>query len=107
MKRLSTVALLGLIALGLSGCPSGSGGGGGSAGSTLVPATAYDLSSVDPALAFDTWSTSVVHACTRRLVDYDAGGELIGDLATEWKESDGGKTLTFTLRTDAKFADGT
>lgn len=107
-KPLPHLAALAACTFLLTGCPGGgtSGGGGGGSAKTLTTATSDDLSSVDPAMAFDTWSTSVVHASTRRLVDYDAEGKLVGDLAEKWQESDGGKTLTFTLRPDGKFADG-
>lgn len=96
----SSVALLG--GAGLAGCAEDASGVG-----RLNSATTDDLTSLDPAQAFDTWSTSVVEACTRRLVDYDAAGKLIGDLAQSWKLTDGRKTYTFALRSDAKFADGT
>jgi ABC-type transport system substrate-binding protein len=95
-----------LAGCGGAGAPSGSGTGGGSGGKTLTVATADDIQSVDPAKAYDTWSTAVVHAFTRRLVDYDAQGKLVADLAEKWDVSDGGKTYTFHLRPDAKFADG-
>ena len=35
------------------------------------------------------------------------GGKLRGDLATGYKFSDGGKTVTITLRPNVKFSDGT
>jgi ABC-type transport system substrate-binding protein len=101
--------LLLLAALVAGSLSAGCRGGGGSptqTSRTLRVAVEDDLSSLDPALAFDTWSTSVVHACTRRLVDYDATGKLVGDLATEWSAADGGKTYTFTLR-EARYSDGT
>jgi ABC-type transport system substrate-binding protein len=85
--------------------PGGSGGSAG--GGTLTVATTDDVKSVDPALAFDTWSTAVVHAITRRLVDYDAAGKLVPDLAEKWDISPDGKSYTFHLRTDAKFDDDT
>lgn len=88
---------------GQSSTPAGSGGGGAS---TLTVATAEVASSVDPAMAFDTWSTAIVHAITRRLVDYDASGKLVPALAETWDISADGKTYTFKLRTDANFADG-
>jgi ABC-type transport system substrate-binding protein len=74
-------------------------------GEKLTFAIADDIKSLDPALAFDTWSTAVVHACTRRLVDYDATGKLIPDLAEKWEEKDG--AFVFHLREGIKFADGT
>lgn len=104
-------ALLAVSGCGGSGGPSGGGtpGGapGGANGGTLTVATADDVKSVDPAIAFDTWSTAVVHAITRRLVDYDAEGKLIPDLAEKWETSADGKSYTFHLRADAKFDDGT
>jgi ABC-type transport system substrate-binding protein len=96
----SSLALVG--GAGLAGCAENA-----SQADRLMTATTDDLPSLDPAQAFDTWSTSVVEACTRRLVDYDAGGKLVGDLAQSWKLTDGRKTYTFDLRPDAKFADGT
>ncbi len=110
-------AILAAMALGAAGCgggsgssgPSGSGGSGGdsAAGGALTVATADDVKSLDPALAYDTWSTAVVHACTRRLVDYDAEGKLVPDLAEKWNTSPDGRTWTFSLLQGAKFADGT
>ncbi|MBM3460218.1 MAG: hypothetical protein FJX77_16990, partial [Armatimonadetes bacterium] len=85
---------------------SAPGSGGSAGGGTLTVATADDLKSLDTALAFDTWSTAVVHACTRRLVDYDAQGKLVPDLAEAWEISDGGKSYRFRLRPDGKYADG-
>lgn len=102
-----------LLASGCGGGGSSPGGGtagtapGGAGGGTLTVATTDDVKSVDPAIAFDTWSTAVVHAITRRLVDYDAEAKLIPDLAEKWDTSADGKTYTFHLVTDAKFDDGT
>ncbi len=86
---------------------SSAGGAGGSGEQVLTVATAEVASSVDPAMAFDTWSTAIVHAVTRRLVDYDQDAKLIPDLAERWETSSDGKTYTFHLKPDAKFADGT
>src|SRR5439155_27275883 len=74
---------------------------------TLTFVTADNVKSLDPALAFDTWSTAVVEAFTRRLVDYDMQAKLVPDLAVRWEERDGGRTYRFHLRPAATFADGT
>ena len=114
-RRACLIALLPALLL-ASGCggggssPSGGTSGaapGGAGGGTLTVATADDVKSVNPAIAFDTWSTAIVHAITRRLVDYDDKGKLVPDLAEKWEPSTDGKTYTFHLRTDAKFDDGT
>lgn len=86
---------------------SGSGSTGGGSSKTLVVAIPDDISSLDTAKAFDTWSTAVVHAVTRRLVDYDLEGKIVPDLAEKWEQSPDGKTWTFHLRPDLRFADGT
>jgi oligopeptide transport system substrate-binding protein len=109
--------LTGVLAVGIVGCGGGGGGpssgagaGGGSAAGgasgTLTAVTPDDIRSLDPALAFDTWSTAVVEAITRRLVDYDAQGALVPGAAEKWEEGDKGKTYTFHLRSGLKFADG-
>jgi oligopeptide transport system substrate-binding protein len=74
---------------------------------TLTFVTADNVKSLDSALAFDTWSTAVVEASTRRLVDYDMQAKIVPDLATRWEERDGRKTYIFHLRPQITFADGT
>ena len=108
--RLTLAALLTVLVAGCGGPQSGSvaGGSAAPANNTLTVATADgDLKSLDTAQAYDTWSTAVVHACTRRLVDYDADGKLVPDLAAKWNAAPGGLTYTFHLRAGEKFADGT
>jgi len=118
ISRRRVTAVLGWAvasALPLSGCGGGStstseppaGGSGSASAQTLRVAIPDDISSLDPAKAFDTWSTAVVHAMTRRLVDYDVDAKIVPDLAEKWEQSADGKTVTFHLRSDAKFADGT
>ncbi len=56
--------------------------------------------------------TNVSALCTYSLVfdalvHYGPNGELQPGLATEWSESDGGRTFTFKLRDGVKFSDGT
>jgi ABC-type transport system substrate-binding protein len=72
----------------------------------LVVATADDVKSLDPALANDTWSTAIVHALTRRLVDYDREGNLFSDIADWHRISEDGRTYTFQIRDDQRFEDG-
>jgi ABC-type transport system substrate-binding protein len=95
---------LGLL---LAGCDARPSVRGGAAPQTLTFVTADNVKSLDTALAFDTWSTAVVEATTRRLVDYDMQAQIVPDLATGWEERDGGRTYVFHLRPDAVFADGT
>lgn len=108
MRRLCITALVFVAALVGPGCRPGSPGGApDSAGRSIVrTATAEDVGRIDPALAFDTWSTAIVHAVTRRLVDYDESGRLIPDLAEEWFV-EGGLRYQFNLRAGIRYADGT
>jgi oligopeptide transport system substrate-binding protein len=112
MHNLGSLSLRLLVSAALAGVVAAGCGGGGSSGTapgvrTLTVATENDVRTVDPAQAFDTWSTAVVHAITRRLVDYDPKGKLVADLAERWTVGDGGKTYTFQLKQGEKFADGT
>lgn len=105
---LTTGLVLGALLLpGCGGSGGGAGGGSASASKTLTVAIADNVKQPDPALAFDTWATAIVHATTRRLVDYDAEGKLVPDLAEKWDISTDRRTYTFHLRPDARFADGT
>jgi ABC-type transport system substrate-binding protein len=98
---------LAIVTAGCGGSDAGSPAGGSASSRILTVATGDDVKSLDPALAFDTWSTAVVHAFTRRLVDYDHAGKLVGDVAERWETTEGGRRVTFYLREDAKFGDGT
>jgi hypothetical protein len=68
LRLLACLALSGVLAAGCGGSGGDASGGGASASQTLTVATGDDVKSLDPALAFDTWSTAIVHAFTRRLV---------------------------------------
>src|SRR4051812_33632077 len=108
---LSRRRVLGLLAAApglpavLSGCGR-DGSRGDRPADTLTVATADNISSLDPALAYDTWSTAAVHAVTRRLVDYDIEAKLVPELAERWEVSADGKRYTFRLRAGERFADG-
>ncbi len=61
---------------------------------------------LDPALATDTASTTVIEQLFIGLVDQDdATGDIRSELATGWGVSPDGKTYTFTLRSDAVWSD--
>lgn len=78
----------------------------------LVIGKAADPQTLDPAVTIDNNDWTVTYPSYQRLVQYKTAGgkgstEVEGDLASNWKASDDHKEWTFTLKNDAKFADGT
>ncbi|MCE4602155.1 MAG: ABC transporter substrate-binding protein [Desulfurococcales archaeon] len=74
----------------------------------VVVGTTDKITELDPANAYDFFTWEVLSNVMAGLVTYDPDtGEIVGDLATEWKAEENGKVWIFKLRTDAKFADGT
>ncbi len=105
LRLMVAASLTGLVASCTSSPRAPATGAAGTATGRLVTAIPDDVKSLDPALAFDTWSTAIVHAATRRLVDYDESGRLVPDVAERWEASSDGTTWTFHLRS-AQYADG-
>jgi len=66
-----------------------------------------DPLTLDPALAIDMESVSVIEQLFMGLLDLDdETGEVQPELATTWAVSPDGTVYTFTLRTDAVWSDG-
>lgn len=76
-------------------------------GTLVVAKNIDDIVTIDPASAYEFSSGEIVANSYDRLVQYEPEDpeKLVGGLATSWKVSDDGKTITFTLR-DAKFQSG-
>jgi peptide/nickel transport system substrate-binding protein len=78
------------------------------AGGTLVFGGTADPTLLDPALVSDGESFRATEQMFETLVKLKPGTlKLVPDLATKWATSNGGKTVTFTLRKGVKFTDGT
>ncbi len=60
----------------------------------------------DPVLAEDTATTRLFHSLIPGLVQVDAEGKIVPDLATSWEKSADDRTWTFHLRPGLRFADG-
>ena len=75
---------------------------------TLVVGASFIIKSLDPGRTIETTSNTINHATYDSLVTFD--GEDLStpkpSLATEWKVSEDGKTYTFKLRRNVKFAGG-
>ena len=75
-------------------------------GGTLRLALPSDISSFDPALAFDTISMPFLTLVYQGLVEYDDGVKLLPALAKDWSISADQRTYTFHLRPGVKFSNG-
>ncbi|EFA4827061.1 ABC transporter substrate-binding protein [Escherichia coli] len=78
----------------------------------LVIGKAADPQTLDPAVTIDNNDWTVTYPSYQRLFQYKTDGDkgstdVEGDLASSWKASDDQKEWTFTLKDNAKFADGT
>ena len=62
--------------------------------------------SLDPGLASDTTSANILLNIMDPLVKLDDDLEPVGSLAESWETSEDGKTVTFHLRSDAKWTNG-
>ena len=76
------------------------------ASSTLNIIASEPSSGFDPAIAKTQASLRVMELIYDNLVDYDTAGNIVPGLAESWKTSHDGLTLTFKLRSNAKFSDG-
>jgi len=75
-------------------------------GGTLRIALPSDISSFDPALAFDTISMPFLMLVYQGLVEYDDSVKLLPGLAKDWTISPDQRTYTFHLRPGIKFSNG-
>src|SRR5437899_4654681 len=109
-------AVLGSFAILLAACgqqPAGGGTASPSAGAkaayggTLTFALENDPANLDPMLSGLFVDRNIHYAIYDSLVRVDPKGNIIPWLAEKWETSSDGKTVTFTLRTDVKFHDGT
>ncbi len=75
-------------------------------GGTLRLALPTDVSSLDPALAFDTISQPFLMILYQGLVEYDDGLNVVPCLAKDWNISKDHRIYTFHLRTGVRFSNG-
>lgn len=96
-----------LVALALAGCGS-SGTGEPRRGGSLSVAFSNEPTTLDPAFSAQISSDrNVLSLFYDSLLGTDQEGRLKPRLATRWKYSGDGRTLTLTLRQNVKFSDGT
>ncbi|KQO84189.1 ABC transporter substrate-binding protein [Frigoribacterium sp. Leaf263] len=77
-------------------------------GGDLVMALSAEPDRLDPTTSSSLYTRYVMETMCQKLYDIDADGQIVPMLATELPEvSDDGLTVSFPVRTDAVFADGT
>jgi oligopeptide transport system substrate-binding protein len=103
-------ALLLALAFAAASCggKSSSGNKSSSGGGTITVNWSTEPPSLDPGLATDTTSANILQNIMDPLVKLGPAPALkpIPNLAQSWTESDGGKTVTFKLRSDGKWTNG-
>ncbi len=75
-------------------------------GGELHLASAFDIKSLDPAVASDVLTSETVELMFAGLVDFDESGHVVPDLAERFERSEDGMTYRFFLREGLKFHDG-
>ncbi|MEV5751079.1 ABC transporter substrate-binding protein [Actinoallomurus sp. NPDC052308] len=110
-NRITSVAVTAAAATAvaaLAACsPSGSQNSSSSSGaSTFVVARTGDIDKLDPHLATAFQTQQTLGLVYSRLVATSPTGQIQPDLATQWKISPDGRTVTFTLRTGVTWQDG-
>src|SRR5438445_1322930 len=76
-------------------------------GGTITFGLENDVSNLDPMLSSLFVDRNIHYAMYDSLVRVDPKGNIVPWLAEKWETSSDGKTVTFTLRKDVKFHDGT
>jgi len=113
--RVSSVIVATAVAVTLAGCGSSgktsSSSGPKSGGSVTVlegAGFAGNWPGLDPATDTDgAANQSYMDSIFGELFELHAGGAIVGDLATGYSFTNGGKTVNITLRQGVKFSDGT
>ena len=75
-------------------------------GGVLHLSSLGDVRTLDPAAGFDGLTSSLTRFLYAGLVDYDAAGGVVPDLAATVEETDDGRTYRFALRENVRFHDG-
>ena len=103
------VGLAGIVvslALLAAACGGGADSGSSNGGDTITVNWGTEPPSLDPGLATDTTSSNILLNIMDPLVRLGDDLEPVPNLAQSWQESDGGKTVTFKLRSGGRWTNG-
>ena len=103
-RRVRKWLLAGVLIVSLA---AGASAQGGRRGGMLRAALDGDPPTMDPHRSGSVVDRHVYQSLYDKLVDTDQGLKIVPMLATSWSVSRDGKTVTFKLRQDVKFHDGT
>jgi oligopeptide transport system substrate-binding protein len=106
--RLSTIVFAALLVFALSACggDDDDDGGAPTEGQVLRLVLGSEPPSLDPGLASDTTSANILFNLMDPLFKLNAELEPVPELAEGFEKSDGGKTVTVTLRSDGRWTNG-
>lgn len=106
MKKFVTLALAGIMALSLTAC--GSKGTGGSGKGNVLTVGCVELNGTfSPLYSSTVYDGYVVDMVYEKLLSFDLNNQMAPELAESYEMSKDGKEVTFKLRKDAVFSDGT
>jgi peptide/nickel transport system substrate-binding protein len=104
--RLPGIAVIAaVIALGGAGCGNGE-LGSAKLGGVFRLGSDSSIDSLNPFVAFQSDADTTFSYIYPVLVQYNPKMQIVGDFATSWNESDGGKVWTFHTVANAKWSDG-
>lgn len=111
-RRFAAILLATFLAI--ASCTAGAPGGGGVqppagkpvSGGSITMVLENDVINFDPMLSTAFVDRNVHYQIYDSLVRIDSDGKIIPWLAESWKVSDDGKQVTFSLRKDVKYHDG-
>lgn len=106
MKKFLTLALAGIMAMSLTAC--GSKGTGGSGKGNVLTVGCHELDGTfSPLYSSTVYDGYVVDMIFEKLLSFDLNNQMAPELAESYEMSKDGKEVTFKLRKDAVFSDGT
>lgn len=105
--RIAPLAALTIAALAVTGCAASSAPGDDAAGATSLTWGWNLPTSWDPVTSTAGWDTHALALVYDGLTQLDPEGEVVPGLAESWEYSPDGTSVTFRLRPDAVFSDGT
>ena len=110
LRLRGTAVAAGLTALTLLAAACGDGSSGAPAGGSEDGTVNWEWqlpTSWDPVTSSAGWDVHVLSLVYSSITAVDKNGNAVGGLASAWKYSPDGKSITFTLRPNLKFSDGT